>query len=75
MINKFSSLLFLLATVAAGCKDKKPVFDSFSGFAQGTTYSVVYENRKEIFISNRLINAYEFSICTTGSGSESSKNT
>ena len=48
MINKFSSLLFLLATVAAGCKDKKPVFDSFSGFAQGTTYSVVYENRKEI---------------------------
>jgi thiamine biosynthesis lipoprotein len=48
MINKLLSGLLLLALVAPACKDKKPVFANFTGFTQGTTYSIVYENRKHI---------------------------
>ncbi len=31
-----------------GCKEKTAVFESFTGFTQGTTYSIVYENKKNI---------------------------
>jgi thiamine biosynthesis lipoprotein len=48
MIKKLLSVLFVLALVAPACKDKKPVFENFTGFTQGTTYSVVYDNRKNI---------------------------
>jgi thiamine biosynthesis lipoprotein len=48
MINKLLSVLLLLALVAPACKDKKPVFANFTGFTQGTTYSIVYDNRENI---------------------------
>jgi thiamine biosynthesis lipoprotein len=48
MIKKLLSVLLVLALVIPACKDKKPVFDNFSGFVQGTTYSIVYDNRKNI---------------------------
>ena len=48
MINKLLSVLLLLALVTPACKNKKPVFANFTGFTQGTTYSIVYDNRKNI---------------------------
>jgi thiamine biosynthesis lipoprotein len=48
MGNKYLSLLFALVFLAAACKDKKPVFANFSGLAQGSTYSIVYDNKINI---------------------------
>ncbi|MCX6321151.1 MAG: FAD:protein FMN transferase [Bacteroidia bacterium] len=48
MIKKLLSALLLLALVTPACKNKKPVFANFTGFIQGTTYSIVYDNRKNI---------------------------
>jgi FAD:protein FMN transferase len=48
MIRKLLSALLLLVVVTLACKEKKPVFDSFTGFTQGTTYSIIYENKKNI---------------------------
>lgn len=49
MINKLLlSVLLVLALVTPACKDKKPVFANFTGFTQGTTYSIVYDNKKNI---------------------------
>jgi thiamine biosynthesis lipoprotein len=48
MINKLLSILFFLTLIITSCKEIKPVFDNFTGFIQGTTYSVVYENKKNI---------------------------
>ncbi|MEI6047283.1 MAG: FAD:protein FMN transferase [Bacteroidota bacterium] len=53
MINKLLSIFFGLVIITTACKDKKPVFTGFTGFAQGTTYSIVYENTKNI-ISGEL---------------------
>jgi FAD:protein FMN transferase len=41
-------LLFLLSVLLLSCTGKKPVFAGFNGFAQGSTYSIVYDNRKNI---------------------------
>ena len=38
----------LIAFLDSGCMENKPVFENFTGFAQGSTYSVVYENTKKI---------------------------
>lgn len=44
LVSLFATLiLFVIA-----CNDKPASIDSFAGFAQGTTYSVVYENNKKI---------------------------
>jgi FAD:protein FMN transferase len=48
MINKVLSVLLLLALIAPACKDKKPVFANFNGFTQGSTYSIVYDNKINI---------------------------
>jgi FAD:protein FMN transferase len=48
MFRKLLMLLFFVLLTAAGCKNKKPVFSSFNGYTQGTTYSIVYENKKNI---------------------------
>jgi thiamine biosynthesis lipoprotein len=48
MINKLSAELLVFAFIASGCKDSKPVFANFTGFAQGSTYSIVYDNKKNI---------------------------
>ena len=48
MINKLLSALLVLTLVTPACKDRKSVFNNFTGFAQGTIYSIVYDNRKNI---------------------------
>ena len=42
------SLVVILTFSFLSCTDKKPVFETFNGFAQGSTYSVVYDNKKNI---------------------------
>ena len=41
-------ILFLLIVSLLSCKENKPVFANFNGFAQGSTYSIVYDNKKNI---------------------------
>jgi thiamine biosynthesis lipoprotein len=48
MINKLLSFFLLIVILNSGCRKSKPVFENFIGFAQGSTYSVVYENVKKI---------------------------
>ncbi|HEY5469187.1 MAG TPA: FAD:protein FMN transferase [Bacteroidales bacterium] len=48
MNNKLVSALLIFAVVLPACKDKKSVFDNVTGFTQGTTYSMVYENKQNI---------------------------
>jgi FAD:protein FMN transferase len=42
------SIIILLILSLLSCKENKPVFANFNGFAQGSTYSIVYDNRKNI---------------------------
>ena len=42
------SSIVLLAVSLSSCKENKPVFENFTGFAQGSTYSIVYENKKNL---------------------------
>src|SRR5450759_1633690 len=42
------SILIILTISLSSCKDKSPVFANFTGFAQGSTYSIVYDNKKNI---------------------------
>ena len=42
------SIVVILIFSFLSCTDKKPVFETFTGFAQGSTYSVVYDNKKNI---------------------------
>ncbi|MBK7626389.1 MAG: FAD:protein FMN transferase [Bacteroidales bacterium] len=48
MINRVLYLFLILLFVLSSCSDKPASIESFAGFAQGTTYSVVYENIKKI---------------------------
>jgi thiamine biosynthesis lipoprotein len=49
MITRIIQALFVFfLLLTSSCKEKPPVIDSFNGFAQGTTYSIVYENNKKI---------------------------
>jgi FAD:protein FMN transferase len=48
MINKVLSALLLLTLLTQSCKDKKTVFENFTGLTQGTSYSIVYDNGKNI---------------------------
>jgi FAD:protein FMN transferase len=48
MINKLLTGFLLFVFLTSGCRDKKPVFANFNGLAQGTTYSIVYDNKKNI---------------------------
>lgn len=41
-------ILISLLVIASSCREKKAVIESFNGFAQGTTYSIVYENNRKI---------------------------
>jgi thiamine biosynthesis lipoprotein len=42
MLNKLFPVLLILSMLTLSCTFKKPVVANFSGFAQGTTYSIVY---------------------------------
>jgi thiamine biosynthesis lipoprotein len=44
MNNKKLAILFSLITVLTSCIGKQPVIDNFTGFTQGSTYSIVYDN-------------------------------
>jgi thiamine biosynthesis lipoprotein len=55
MISEFNnwragsiSFLSVLILFVSSCKEKPATIDSFSGFTQGTTYSIVYDNNKKI---------------------------
>lgn len=48
MKNILLSGLLLLSSVLFSCKEKKAVIANFTGFTQGTTYSIVYSNNKNI---------------------------
>jgi len=48
MINKLLTGFLLLGFFTSSCRDKNPVFANFAGFAQGSTYSIVYDNKKNI---------------------------
>lgn len=48
MINKLITGLLFLGFFTSGCKDNKPVIATFAGLAQGSTYSIVYDNKKSI---------------------------
>jgi thiamine biosynthesis lipoprotein len=48
MIKKLFPVLIVFQLIALSCTDKKPVITNFTGFAQGTTYSIVYLNNKKI---------------------------
>jgi thiamine biosynthesis lipoprotein len=48
MKNILLSGFLLLSLVLLSCKEKKAVIASFTGFTQGTTYSIVYDNNKNI---------------------------
>jgi len=48
MKNRLLSGLLLMSLVVISCKEKKTVIANFTGYTQGTTYSIVYENNKNI---------------------------
>ena len=48
MNNKLLAILFSLIAVLTSCIGKKPVIDNFTGFTQGSTYSIVYDNHLNI---------------------------
>ena len=44
MNNRILAIFFSLFIVLNPCISKKPVIENFTGFTQGTTYSIVYDN-------------------------------
>jgi thiamine biosynthesis lipoprotein len=49
---KFTGLFFLLLLFVSSCREKKDTgFSNFTGFAQGTTYSIVFENTGNISLT------------------------
>jgi FAD:protein FMN transferase len=48
MTNRLLSLLLFLLFLSQSCKNNTPVFEQFTGFAQGGTYSIVYESNGNI---------------------------
>jgi FAD:protein FMN transferase len=48
MKQRILFILFLTLTALFSCKERKAEIVSFTGFTQGTTYSIVYENNRNI---------------------------
>ncbi len=48
MINRLLSFLLLFFVLSQSCRKSTPVFEQFTGFAQGGTYSIVFENSGKI---------------------------
>ena len=48
MNNKIAAILFILTVSVFSCKTRKAVIENFTGFTQGTTYSIVYDNNINI---------------------------
>lgn len=41
-------IIFFVTLLQFSCKENKPVFANFNGFAQGSSYSIVYDNKKNL---------------------------
>jgi thiamine biosynthesis lipoprotein len=48
MTNKILALLLTMTFCGTSCKTKNAVIENFTGFTQGTTYSIVYDNNINI---------------------------
>ncbi len=48
MKNKLLPGVLVILLIFSSCKNTKPVYDRFTGFIQGTTYSIVYENKGKL---------------------------
>jgi len=48
MRNKIFFGLAILGFLISGCREQKTIYSNFSGYAQGSTYSIVYENRNNL---------------------------
>lgn len=48
MKNKLLPVILAALVILGSCKKAKPVYESFTGFIQGTTFSIVYENTGEL---------------------------
>lgn len=48
MIKKLLIGFAILGCFLSGCREQKPVYSNFTGYAQGSTYSIVFENRNNI---------------------------
>lgn len=55
MNNKLFALVLSLSSVLTSCLSKKPVIENFTGFIQGTTYSIVYDNNTDMTPSDLKI--------------------
>ncbi len=42
------SAIVIIAYLLSSCKYSPPVYSNFNGFIQGSTYSIVYENKKDL---------------------------
>jgi thiamine biosynthesis lipoprotein len=49
---RLTGVIIILFLGACSCKNKAPGFSNFSGFAQGTTYHIVFENSDKITLNN-----------------------
>ena len=52
MSNRGLILSFFVFMFLASCRNSDPGFSSFNGFAQGTTYSIVFENSERINLTD-----------------------
>ena len=48
MNNRILLIALTLVLIIASCAEKKPLIEGFNGYAQGTTYSIVYDNNKKL---------------------------
>lgn len=48
MNNRALSILIIFGLLVCSCKNKKADIRNFTGFTQGSTYSIVYDNNKNI---------------------------
>ena len=48
MKSKIIATILVISSFILSCKNSTPVYESFSGFVQGTTYSIVYEKRLDL---------------------------
>ena len=68
MIIRLLSYVFFISVMLPACKEKKLVIASFTGFTQGTTYSIVFDNEKnfdpEILKSNteKILHDFDMSL-------------
>lgn len=69
------SAIFLVSIIIGACSPDEIQYSSFSGFTQGTTYSVIYENRRNIEVEKMksdieaLLTIFDNSLSTYNPGS------